>query len=879
MTTCTKEFDSKPWSLPPDRVAESFDTGEMGLSSIEANARLKDFGENIIADSTRESAWEIWWRQFKSLIVALLLGAAIVSALVGDWVEAVAVIVVVIVNAAIGFFTELRAVTSMDALRRLATHSTRVVRDGRTQKIDSRLLVPGDIVVIEAGDIVPADIRITEANSLQVDESSLTGESIPIRKSSAPVSLETILAERESMLYGGATVSNGNGKGIVTATGLGSELGKISEMLDHVKTTSTPLERQLGQLGYRLIWVTLALTVLVGTVGILSGRDPSLMIQTAIALAVAAIPEGLPVVATIALARGLWRMAKRNALINRLSAVETLGATTVICTDKTGTLTENRMSVAAVWPWDGDCSEVVSKGSPDCSARTVLEYTALCNNASLDSEEGKHSGDPLEIALLEGALAASIDIGATAERLPRTAEIPFDTETRMMATIHAGKDGTQVIVKGAPEAVLAQCRESSSNLNTKEGDGRSLWQQRNESMASKGLRVIAVASKSTDSQEEAGDTYSRLTFRGLIGLIDPARKDVAAAVADCIRAGIKMVMITGDQAATAEAVAMQIGMPEIETLLGSEIDVMDLTDKDEKAKLLRANVIARATPSQKLILIRAYQETGLTVAMTGDGVNDAPALKQANIGIAMGLRGTDVARDAAAMVLRDDAFSSIVAAIRQGRTIFENIRKFVIYLISCNTSEILIVGAATLFSQTLPILPLQILFLNLVTDVFPALALGVTRSSGEVLDRPPRLRSESILRRSDWFLICWQALLIAAATLGAFAFAIGRLEQSPSEAITVSFLTLAVAQLFHVFNMRSPGESFFGGGVFRNYYVWAALLLCFGLLAAASYVPYLASVLELRQPSPTDLQVIFGFAILPVLLEWIRRRITTLSNP
>lgn len=879
MTTCTKELDSKPWSLPPGQVAELFDTGEMGLSSIEANARLKEFGENVIADSPRESAWEIWWRQFKSLIVALLLGAAIVSTLVGDWVEAVAVIVVVLVNAAIGFFTELRAVTSMDALRRLATHSTRVVRDGRTKKIDSRLLVPGDIVVIEAGDIIPADIRITQANSLQVDESSLTGESIPIRKSSAPVALETILAERESMLYSGAMVSDGNGKGVVTATGLGSELGKISELLDHVETASTPLEKQLGRLGYRLIWVTLALTVLVGTVGILSGREPGLMIQTAIALAVAAIPEGLPVVATIALARGLWRMAKRNALINRLSAVETLGATTVICTDKTGTLTENRMSVAEVWPWDSLCSEAIDEETFDISAKRVLEYSANCNNASLDNEEGKHSGDPLEIALLEGAIAAGIDIETAATRFPRTGEIPFDTETRMMATIHAGKEETNVFVKGAPEAVLAQCREFSTNPNTKEGDGRALWQQRNESMASKGLRVIAVASKSTDSQEGGGDTYSSLTLRGLIGLIDPARKDVAAAVADCIRAGIKMVMITGDQAATAKAVAMQIGMPEIETLLGSEIDAMDLTDENEKARLLRANVIARATPAQKLILIRAYQETGRVVAMTGDGVNDAPALKQANIGIAMGLRGTDVARDAAAMVLRDDAFSSIVAAIRQGRTIFDNIRKFVIYLISCNTSEILIVGAATLFSQTLPILPLQILFLNLVTDVFPALALGVTRPGGEVLDRPPRLHSESILRRRDWFLICWQAFLIAVATLGAFAFAIERLEQSPSEAITVSFLTLAVAQLLHVFNMRSPGESFFGGGVFRNYYVWAALLLCLGLLTVASYVPSFASVLELRQPTPTDLQVIFGFALLPVLAEWVRRRITTLSNP
>ena len=867
-----RAFPEAPWSLAPGAVVEAFATSGSGITEEESRKRLETFGPNSIAEGEKASAWDIWCRQFQSLIVALLVVAAIVSAVVSDWIEAVAVLVVVLVNAIIGFCTEWRANVSMDALKKLTRQSVRACRDGVEVMLPSEKLVPGDLVILEAGDIVPADLRLVEAHLLQADESSLTGESVPIRKTTSAVPGETVLAERESMLFRGAKISDGNGKGIVTATGLHSELGRISQMLEGVKPDDTPLEKKLGRLSYRLIWITLGMTLLVTVSGILTGRDIAVMIQTGIALAVAAIPEGLPVVATIALARGLWRMAERNALINRLAAVETLGATEIICTDKTGTLTENHMTVTAVWGVGSEKGEAVDTNGVSIAGREALLAAALCNNANLHPDTEKHSGDPLEVALLEGARKTGIDLATEKSKRPRTDEVPFDTVRRMMATTHSNGDGKTIYVKGAPEAVFASCTGFLKSPNSSGENSWQQWNHRNESMASSGLRVIGVAKKTRNG----GDPFADLQFVGLIGLLDPPRHDVAAAIADCTRAGIRTVMLTGDQAPTAEAIAGFIGIRSLKTLQGADIDRMDLSAPDDRHRILEANVIARATPAQKLSLIRLYQEEGKTVAMTGDGVNDAPALKQADIGVAMGLRGTDVARDAASMILRDDAFSTIVAAIRQGRTIFDNIRKFVVYLISCNSSEILVVGAATLFSQVLPILPLQILFLNLVTDVFPALALGVTKPSGEVLHRNPRPKSEPILRRQDWLVIAWQAGLIASATLGAFFVAIYHLGQSTTEAITVSFLTLAVTQLLHVFNMKSDGESFFGSTVWRNRWVWGAIGLCFVLLAAACYVPILANVLGLRVPTTEDLTLVFTFALLPLLAEWIRSQIQTM---
>ncbi len=850
-----------PWSSATETVCEALESPADGLSDAEVSIRLKHFGPNRIVGAPPVSLWVLWFRQFRSLVVALLGVAAAVSAFIGDWVEAGAVVAVVLINALIGFFTELKATRSMEALKKLGRVMVRVIRGGVNQIVPSSSLVPGDRVILEAGDIVPADMRLIEANLLKADESSLTGESLPIRKGTEPVEEKTPLADRKSMLFRGSKVTAGTGKGLVTATGERSELGKISEMVSQADRHSTPLEKQLDALGLKLIWVTLVLTVMVAVVGISLGRDAALMIQTAIALAVAAIPEGLPVVATIALAHGLMRMAERNALINQLSAVETLGSTGIICTDKTGTLTENRMTVSAVWPVGSDAAIQLLAGEPVAeSVCEILRNGVLCNNAQLQENGAEGVGDPLEVALLEGGSLAGIDLDEMTEHFPRTGEVPFDAVTRIMATIHKSDDGYCVAVKGAPEAVIEQCRSSSAD-----GQDWEMWEQRNEEMASRGLRVIAMAEKCCPG--EVADPLADLSFLGLVGMIDPPRADVPGAIQECLEAGVEVVMITGDQAETAKAIARRIGLEADEVITGSEMEELNFEVAEDAERMLRARVIARATPVQKLQLVRLFQSRGEIVAMTGDGVNDAPALKQADIGIAMGLRGTDVAREASAMVLRDDAFPSIVAAIKQGRVIFSNIRKFVAYLISCNLSEILVIWLATLFTANLPILPLQILFLNLVTDVFPALALGVTQPQRDLLGQAPRKRGEPVLRKKDWVRAVRQALAIAGATLGAFFFAIFQLGQTPEAAVTISFLTLAIAQLFHVFNMADRNEPFLASSIGRNRAVWIALGLCFALLAAASYHPLLSNVLHLRRPDWIDLQTVLGFAILPVLLE------------
>lgn len=861
-----------PWGVSPESVIDALQSSPDGLSDCEVKKRIQEYGLNCIVEMPPVSLWKLWLRQFRSLIVALLIAAACTSAFIGDWMEALAVVAVIFVNALIGFFIELKANRSMEALKKLSHSNVRVRREGVSRIVPSEELVPGDWVILEAGDIVPADLRAIEVNLLQSDESSLTGESIPIRKQIESVEEETLLAERRSMLYQGAKITGGNGAGVVTSTGESSELGKISKMVSQADRHSTPLEKQLDRLGYCLIWVTLLLATITAVAGILKGLDTMTMIQTAIALAVAAIPEGLPVVATIALAHGLWRMSEKDALLSQLSAVETLGSTGVICTDKTGTLTENKMTATVIWPVGSNESLNIS---PDCSSNVIVNSTLmaglLCNNAELSKKGGKPVGDPLEVALLEAAELANFDIENVRHHFQRIREVPFDAQSRIMSTVQQTGTEFLVSVKGALEAVVPLCITFGDYPDSQDNEQRKLWEERNRILAEKGYRVIALAEKHTDEAET--NPLGQLSFLGLIGLIDPPRPDVTGAVRECLEAGIRIVMITGDQAPTAEAVAKQIGIESEGALTGTELDSIDLDAPETAAKFSRINVIARATPAQKLKLVKHFQNSGQIVAMTGDGVNDAPALKQADIGIAMGVRGTDVAREASAMVLRDDAFPSIVAAIEQGRTIFTNIRKFAYYLISCNISEILVVWLATALTETLPILPLQILFLNLVTDVFPALALGVTPSRTNLMTEGPRKRDESVLRKSDWIRASWHAFTIAGATLGAFLFAINILGQTSSDAITISFLTLAVAQLLHVFNMAGKEAPYFRSEIVCNPMVWAALGLCLFLLALACYQPVLAQVLNLRQPTLIDCVTLFGFAAIPVVIEIIWRRL------
>jgi Ca2+-transporting ATPase len=802
-----------------------------GLSGEEARARLARFGPNALAEARPKSAWAILLAQLKSVIMALLAFAAGVSLVFGDVVDCLAILAVLALNVGIGFFSELRATRSVEALRRLGSLKARVRRDGAVRDVAAADLVPGDVVLLEGGDVVDADLRLIEASRMQVDESMLTGESAPVDKSTLPLPPETPLVERSNLLFRGTSVVRGSGEGVVTATGMATELGRIAKLVEEAEEEVTPLEKRLEALGRMLVYATLGIAAVTAVVGIAAGRDPLLMVEMGIALAVAAIPEGLPIVATIALARGMWRLARRNALVNRLSSVETLGATNVILTDKTGTLTENRMTLVRVALPSGD---VDLPAPPEPPLVAALEIAALCNNASLPA-----SGDPLEVALLQGAALFPV------RALPRVREEAFDASLRMMATVHPDGKRFLYAVKGAPEAVVHACGSPSG------------WLERNGKLAALGMRMLAVARK----WGGAGDRpYEGLEMVGLLGLQDPPRADAAAAVAACQGAGIRVAMVTGDHAATAATVARAVGLPEGRVVLGKEIAVLP------RAALLEASVFARVAPEQKLDLVRAHQEAGLVVAMTGDGVNDAPALKKADIGIAMGLRGTDVAREAADVVLKDDTFASIVAAVREGRIIFGNVRKFVVYLLSCNASEILLVAGATVAQSSLPILPLQILFLNLVTDVFPALALALGEGEGAVMERPPRDPKEPVLTGRHWAAIATYGGLMTACALGAHGCVSVGLGYSDARAVTVAFLTLAFAQVLQVFNMRDRGSRFLGNEVARNSWVWGAMAICAGLLLCAVYVDPVSRVLHLPPPDAHGwLVILLGAGITWVL--------------
>jgi len=860
----------EPHSLPAADVAGALDVDPaIGLSDAEVNRRRRIHGPNELRRRPTRSLVAILVDQFKSLITVLLGAAAVLSGVFAHWTEAGAILAVIVINALIGFFTEWRAVRSMEALRGLTVQSARVRRDGEVVEVPARQLVPGDVILIEGGDVVAADLRLIEASKLQCDESVMTGESLPVAKQVAPVPAATALADRVDMAFQGTAVTRGSGAGLVVATGMGSELGRIAALVEEAEPERTPLERRIEALSRQLVWLTLGLAAVIAASGIAAGKPVLLMLETAIALAVAAVPEGLPMVTTLVLARGMWRMARRNALIERLSAVETLGATTVILTDKTGTLTENRMAATRLHLPSGDRElepggepEPFADGAPD---RRALEVAALCNNATL-GQNGAATGDPTELALLRLAKRYGLDRADMVRQWPEVREDAFDSDQKMMATVHAVDGGFLYAVKGAPESVLA----AAVQVAGADGDHplsdaeRKAWHDRAEALADKGLRVLALAGKRSVSGDDPA--YAGLTLLGLVGLEDPPRGDVAAAIAACKDAGIRVVMVTGDHAATAGQIAEHVGLPapdSLPALEGSAIARLDDLSDEERRELMRRVVFARVSPAQKLDLIRLYQEAGEIVAMTGDGVNDAPALRKADIGVAMGQRGSQVAREAADMVLRDDAFASIAAAVEQGRVIFANIRKFLIYLLSCNLSEILVVGLAALADMPLPLLPLQILYLNLVTDVFPAFALGAGEGERDVMSRPPRSPREPILARRHWFAIAGHSAVLTASTLGAFLSAVWWLELPASDAVTVSFVTLALGQLWHVFNMRDRGSSPVANEITRNPYIWAALALCVGLVVAAVYVPPLSAILALVPPPPAAVGLAVGLSLVP----------------
>jgi Ca2+-transporting ATPase len=888
-----KALPEQLWSMTQQAVLDHLDVStDWGLTSDVAEQRLDEYGPNRLRQIKRRSSWDILREQFKSLIVLILMVAALASFARQAWIDGGAIAVPLVVNTIIGFLTELRATRSIESLQEMDEVEATVRRNGQKQRLAAEQLVPGDLVIFNSGEMVAADIRVLAASKLQADEAALTGESLPVEKQAEPVETAAPLAERASMLYKGTAITRGQGEGVVVASGMQTELGGISAMVESAKDEQTPLEQRLDQLGQKLVWITLGVAAAIGGAGWLAGRDLELMIATAIALAIAAVPEGLPIVATIALARGMWRMLRRNALIRRLSSVETLGATNVICTDKTGTLTAGQMTVQRLalisQPVEvnltANGTETFQhngqsfKPQKNLGLKRALQVAVLCNDAERKPVEGdgkekvETNGDPMEVALLAVGSRAGQTPDHLLKHMPEVKRQAFDRETKKMGTVHEAGDGYLVAVKGAPEAVLESCTHlySDNGQTPLDEQKRQQWLERNQHMAEEGLRVLGLATRIIDSPE--ADIYENLQFLGLVGLMDPPRPGVAQAIERYRSAGIRVIMVTGDQPETARAIAESIKLvdnKESEVIHGADLGDLNHSLQQRPEQLLGASIFARVSPKQKLNLIDLHQDHGAIVAMTGDGVNDAPALKTADIGIAMGQRGTQVAREAADMILQDDAFPTIVAAVEQGRIIFDNIRKFVIYLLSGNVGEILAVALAAITAAPLPLLPIQILYLNVLNDAFPALALSVGDSHQQVMDRQQRNSKEPIVAPYHWGEIAGYGLLIGVTILGVFYLAFAWLGLDRTGAVTISFLSLSLARLLHVFNMRTADSGLIDNEIVCNPYVWEALALSSSLLLLAVYWPLLATILKVTPPSLNGWVLVLLGAVAPLIIGQI----------
>jgi len=817
-----------------------------GLPAGRAERLLTEVGPNVLPEQRSRSVRDLLVEQLRDVMILLLLAAAVVSGLVGDPLDTVAILVIVVLNATIGVVQGYRAERALEALRALAAPQARVVRAGVASTIAGADVVPGDLVLLEAGGIVPADLRLTEAARLEVAEAALTGESVPVAKGADPVNDEQApLGDRTSMAFRGTEVTTGRGAGLAVATGSATEVGRVADLLVGVDDIRTPLQRRLDHLSRRLAAAVLAICAVVLVTGLLRGEDPLEMLLTSVSLAVAAVPEALPAVVTISLALGASAMVGTNALVRRLPAVETLGSVTYICTDKTGTLTRNLMTVDATWTPEGDLTGL---------ARAV----AACNDAQVALDAGY--GDPTEIALVVYARGVHGDAPVPV----RVAEIPFDARRRRMTTVHRHDDdpaGAPFVVyaKGAPEAVLACCDLDDA--------ARGEAEARAHRLAGDGLRVLAVATRDLDTlPADLAEAERHLRLLGLVGLLDPPRPEAAGAVGQCRAAGIVPVMITGDHPDTATAVATRVG------ILGPTTDAADpvltgraLSELDDDAlahRVTATRVYARVDPAQKIRIVAALQQAGEVVAMTGDGVNDAPALRRAEIGVAMGRGGTDVARGAASLVLLDDNFATIVGAVREGRRIYDNIRRFVRYALSGNAGEIWVMFAAPFLGLPVPLLPLQILWVNLVTDGLPGLALAREPAEPDVMRRPPRPPGESVFAHGLGWHVGWVGLLIGGLSLGAMAWAYRA--DDPAWR-TVVFTTIVLCQLAHVLAIRSERQSLLGPGFAANPALLGAVLLTVGLQALVIYVPALQDIFRTVALGPGQLAVCGGCAVAVLL--------------
>ncbi|KUG02795.1 cation-transporting atpase, e1-e2 family [hydrocarbon metagenome] len=855
----------RPHNTSIAQVLEQFQVDpDQGLSSIEAAERLTSYGLNQLQTKRKKTILQRFLDQFKDVMIVILIIAAAISFVVAihegeDFFEPVLILLIVAINAIMGVVQESKAEQALESLQKLSAPQARVVREGRESIIQASELVPGDIIKLESGDYIPADARIIEGASLKSEEAVLTGESVPSEKDAqAEVAVDASLGDRFNMLYSGCSITYGTGKAVVTSTGMGTEMGKIADLLESETEGQTPLQHKLHVLGKYLGFLALGVCAVIFVIGLIAGMNLVEIFMIAIALAVSAIPEGLPAIVTIVLAIGVQRMAKRNAIIRRLSAVETLGSASVICSDKTGTLTKNQMTLVKAFDSDASVLEDINEeNSPPI--RKLLQYAALCSDGVVEFEDGqeRHIGDPTETSIVLAAYRNGMPGDELNRNYPRLAELPFDSDRKLMSTVNTIDGKNIVIVKGAFDVLADKC--SFGNIES----GR----QYTEELSQQALRVLAVAYKEIDVVPDTPTTEeleNGLTLMGLLAMIDPPRPEARDAVLTCRQAGIKPVMITGDHLSTAAAIARELGIlqEEDEAITGGELAMM--SEEDMNHRVRNISVYARVAPEEKIRIVRAWQRQGEVVSMTGDGVNDAPALKAADIGCAMGITGTDVARGASDMVLTDDNFATIVDAVREGRGIYDNIKKTVGFLLGTNIGEVLSVLIAMLVWQVSPFLAVQLLWINLVTDSLPAIALGMEPGEKDIMRRKPKPRDESIFAQGMGTRIIMQGAMFGALTLIGF-ITVWKSTGDIQAGRTMAFLVLALSQVFHSFNMRSD-HSLFSIGFFTNKYLNGAVLISIVLIIMIVFIPALASAFGMVRLSINSYLLSVSLALVPIIV-------------
>ena len=833
------------WQIDRDEVFKRTGSSLTGLSHEAAQRKMDEVGPNELIGKNRKPAWKIFLNQFKDFMILVLLAAAIVAGIAGDLTDTIIIVVIVVLNAIVGFVQENKAEEAMEALKRISALKAQVLRDGKHITIDSSVLVPGDLVLLEAGNIVPADLRLVEAHGLRVNESALTGESVPVEKSEKVLTEgDLALGDRLNMSYKSTLVTNGRAKGVVVATGMSTEIGSIAKMLQQPEEV-TPLQKRMADFGKKLSYLVILVCALFFGVGYFMKEDPVTMLLTSISLAVAAIPEALPALITVSLAAGAKRLVKKNALIRKLSAVETLGSVTFICSDKTGTITQNKMKVVK---WEGENGENLFENF------TALQCSAALNHDVKRTADGQFAGDPTEIALIEYLNETQTPefYHRVAEQLPRVAELPFDSERKLMTTAHRFNDKILITCKGAVESLTGALKDQTDT---------SIILDRASAWSRQGTRVIGFGFKIVDTLPEPFNVETiekDLVFAGLSGMIDPPRPEAKVAIDECKTAGITTVMITGDHPATAAAIAREIGILSEEELAVTGKELQAMSDEEFYAKVEKIRVYARVSPEQKLRIVKALQQKNHFVSMTGDGVNDAPSLKASDIGVAMGISGTDVSKEASDMILLDDNFATIVKAVKEGRHIYDNIRKFVKYIMTCNGAEIWTMFLAPLVGLPIPLLPIHILWINLVTDGLPGLALGSEKAEADIMNRPPRKTNESLFAEGIGFHIVWVGLLMAGITLATEAWAV---KHEMPHWQTMVFTVLSLSQLGHVMGIRSERQLLFRLGLFSNKPLLGAVLLTFLLQLGVIYLPFANDIFKTQPLSFGELAACVGMSL------------------